>query len=46
MEPGRRGLRRERRKHGWQEVAASMVVGFEVVGWAMAAHETRNMFAE
>lgn len=46
MEPGGwRGLRRERRKHGF--VAAVMIVGLpDLVGWAISAHETRNMFAE
>ena len=40
MESGRRGMRRERRKQGCVEV----VVG--LVGRAVSAHDTRNMFAE
>lgn len=39
MEGGRRGVRRERRKHGWAEIMG-------LLGRAASAHDTRNMFAE
>lgn len=39
MEGGCRGLRRDRRKQGWAELVG-------LLGWAISAHETRNMFAE
>jgi ABC-type phosphate/phosphonate transport system permease subunit len=45
IEPGWRGLRRERRKHGLFVVVMVLgLMGF--VEWAISAHDTRNMFAE
>ena len=43
IEPGWRGLRRERRKHGLFVVVMGFM-GF--VECAISAHDTRNMFAE